>query len=100
MKWKDVWLEDPNGPQLGYVFRVFVGNLDPRSLVFEELWLETGIVMCSGHHVEVWSGGNKRRVARPIRWVRDGVMCECVCVLGLVDGRGLSCAKNKVAGSS
>ena len=28
MKWKDVWLENPDGPQLGYVLRVYVGNFN------------------------------------------------------------------------
>ena len=26
--WKDVWLENPDGPQLSYMLRLFVGNLE------------------------------------------------------------------------
>ena len=74
--------------------------MNPSSVILEEFWLGTGIVMCSGHPIEVWLGGNERRVARSIQWVWYGVMCECGYVLDLVDGRVLSFFKTKVAGSS
>ena len=32
--------------------------MDPSSVILEDFWLETGIVMCSDHQIEVWSGGN------------------------------------------
>ena len=33
-------------------------GMDPSWVILEEFWLETGIMMCSGHQMEVWSGGN------------------------------------------
>ena len=32
VKWKDVWLENTDGPQIGYVLQVFVGNLNGTQL--------------------------------------------------------------------
>ena len=60
VKWTDVWLENTNGPQLGYVLRVSVGNfeMDPSSVILEDFWLETVRVMCSGHQMEVGLGGH------------------------------------------
>ena len=45
VKWKDIWLEISDGPQFGYVLRVLV--------ILKDFWLETGMVMCSGNHMEV-----------------------------------------------
>ena len=60
MKWKDVWLGNLNGTQLGYVLRVSVGifGMDPSSVMLEEVWLETVRVMCLGHPMEDWLGGH------------------------------------------
>ena len=74
--------------------------MESRSMNLEEFWLETWIVLCLGHQTEVLSGGNLRRVTWAIRWVQDGVICECVCMLGLVDGKVLIGAKTNLAGSS
>ena len=40
---------------LGFCWK---SGMEPRSVILEEFWLESGIVMCLGHHMEVWSGGN------------------------------------------
>ena len=57
---KDRWLGNLNGPQLGYVLRVSVGNfgMDPSSVMLEDIWWETTRVICSGHHMEDWLGGH------------------------------------------
>ena len=91
-EWTPAWLYAPG----------FVRNFGmyPSSVILEEFWLETVRVMCLCHQMEVWSGDNERHVARSIRWVRDGVMCEGGCVLGLADRRVLRGAETKVAGSS
>ena len=60
MKWKDLWLGNLNGSQLGYVFRVSVEIfvMDSRSMMLEEVWLETVRVIYSGHQVGGWLGGH------------------------------------------
>ena len=60
MKWKDVWLGNLNEPQLGYVLRVSVENfvMDSRSMMLEEVWLETVRVIYSSHQLEDWLGGH------------------------------------------
>ena len=69
--------------------------MDPSLVILKYFGLETGRVVCSAI---IWRFG--RTVARSIRWVRDGVICACGCVLGSIDGRVLRGAKTKVAGSS
>ena len=33
-------------------------GIDPRSVILEDFWLGTGVVMFLGHQMEVWLGGN------------------------------------------
>ena len=57
---KDRWLGNLNGPPLGYVLRVSVVNfeMDPSSVMSEEILLETVRVMCSDHQMEDCLGGH------------------------------------------
>ena len=47
-----------NPARLYYPFFCWKSGMDPSSVILEEFWLETRIVVCSVHQMEVCSGGN------------------------------------------
>ena len=73
--------------------------MDPRSVKLKEIWLKIMMVKYLGDPIEVWLGGQQRLFNRTIRWLWGWVICELGDLVGLTDGRLLSYAETKVAGS-
>ena len=65
----------------------------------KEIWSEIKMVRCSGDPMEVLLGGQKRLSTQTIRRLPGRVVCELGDLVGLADGRSLSYAETKVAGS-
>ena len=72
---------------------------DPGSVKLKEIWFGIMMVRCSGNQMEVWLDGQQRILTRAIRQLQGRVMCELGDLVSLTDGRLLSYAETKVAGS-
>ena len=73
--------------------------MDPGSVKLKEIWSEIKMVRCSGKPMTVLLGGQQRLSTRNIRQLPGPVVCELGDLVGLADGRLLSYAETKVAGS-
>ena len=92
----------PNGSELSYGLRRLIGNFfraDPGLAKLKVIWSEIKMVRCSGDPMAVFLGGQQRLSTRTIRRLLGQMMCELGDLVGLADGRSLSNAETKVAGS-
>ena len=65
----------------------------------KEIWSEIKMERCSGDPMEFLLGGQQRLSTWTIIQLPGRVMCELGDLVGLADGRFLSYAETKVAGS-